>query len=423
MATGTIAPVGKHQFFGVDGTTPAAGGKLYTYAAGTTTPQSTYTTSAMTVANANPIILDSAGRCTIYMSPGSAYKLTLNTSADALIWTQDNVLAVPTSTASLDVTGTAGEALSERDCVYCSDGSGGKVAGRFYKADADFTYASSAAAIIGFAAADIASAATGSIRLGGQVTGFTGLSAGSAYYVSATAGAITSSAPTNARQVGVADSTTSLSMSAAPGVALPVSVANGGSGVASHTAYGVIVGGTTATGATQTVSPGAAGTVLTSGGASAVPTWGAPIFSLLYANSGTSTAAGATTVDSIAISGLTVKDRIHVLIAHQSVTQATAQPKMYNVTDGATFCNLTDAGSMTAGQSQSVAVYGMNQQSAVTLVTWFASGRTATPATTSFSPTMTTNWTSPWTLGLRHDGVTAGGTYQYNWAVYKIAGQ
>ena len=52
-------------------------------------------------------------------------------------------------------------------------------------------------------------------------------------------------------------------------------VTHGGTGVTTRTAYGVIVGGTTATGATQTVTPGTSGYLLTSGGASAVPTWAA----------------------------------------------------------------------------------------------------------------------------------------------------
>ena len=54
-------------------------------------------------------------------------------------------------------------------------------------------------------------------------------------------------------------------------------VTHGGTGVTTRTAYGVIVGGTTATGATQTVTPGTSGYLLTSGGASAVPTWTAAV--------------------------------------------------------------------------------------------------------------------------------------------------
>ena len=49
------------QFFDNNGA-PLAGGLIYTYAAGTTTPQATYTTSAGTTAHTNPIVLNSAGR-------------------------------------------------------------------------------------------------------------------------------------------------------------------------------------------------------------------------------------------------------------------------------------------------------------------------------------------------------------------------
>jgi hypothetical protein len=37
--------------------------------------------------------------------------------------------------------------------------------------------------------------------------------------------------------------------------------------------------------------------------------------------------------------------------------------------------------------------------------------------------TLATNWTSPFTVGLRHGGVTAGGTFRWTWALYKVAGQ
>ena len=80
------------QFFDNNGV-PLAGGLIYTYAAGTTTPQATYTTSAGTIARANPIVLDSAGRV-----PGgeiwllfASYKFVLQTSAAVLIATYDNV--------------------------------------------------------------------------------------------------------------------------------------------------------------------------------------------------------------------------------------------------------------------------------------------------------------------------------------------
>ena len=80
------------QFFDNNGV-PLAGGLIYTYAAGTTTPQTTYTTSAGTIAHANPIVLNSAGRV-----PGGQiwllfanYKFVLQTSAAVLIATYDNI--------------------------------------------------------------------------------------------------------------------------------------------------------------------------------------------------------------------------------------------------------------------------------------------------------------------------------------------
>lgn len=65
------------------------GGKLYTYAAGTTTPQATYSDAALTSANANPIILDANGEASIYVG-ANAYKFVLQDSTGAAIWTFDN---------------------------------------------------------------------------------------------------------------------------------------------------------------------------------------------------------------------------------------------------------------------------------------------------------------------------------------------
>jgi hypothetical protein len=90
------------------------GGKLYTYAAGTTTPQATYTSSSGLTAHTNPIILDSAGRVPggeIWITENVQYKFVLRDSADVLIATFDNLygisnLALPIS--SVNVTYTQG---------------------------------------------------------------------------------------------------------------------------------------------------------------------------------------------------------------------------------------------------------------------------------------------------------------------------
>jgi hypothetical protein len=80
---------------------PLAFGKLYTYQAGTSTPFATYTDSTGSVPNPNPIILDSRGEANVWLLIGSAYKFTLNDSANALIWTVDNILATPQGTPAL----------------------------------------------------------------------------------------------------------------------------------------------------------------------------------------------------------------------------------------------------------------------------------------------------------------------------------
>jgi hypothetical protein len=93
-----LSPVGgvAAQFFDNNGVI-LSGGKLFTYAAGTTTPLTSYTTNAGNVARTNPIILDSAGRVPdggeIWIT-SAAYKFVLKTSADVLIATYDNISGI-----------------------------------------------------------------------------------------------------------------------------------------------------------------------------------------------------------------------------------------------------------------------------------------------------------------------------------------
>jgi hypothetical protein len=100
-----LSPVGgaAAQFFTNTGAV-LTGGKLYTYAAGTTTPATTYTTSAGNVAHTNPIVLDAAGRVSgsgeIWLTIGTAYKFVLKDSNDVLIGTYDNIPSQITTNAS-----------------------------------------------------------------------------------------------------------------------------------------------------------------------------------------------------------------------------------------------------------------------------------------------------------------------------------
>lgn len=207
MAQGTVIPSPK--FVGLDTNgNPLAGGKLTVTLAGTSTPVNTYSDVGLTTPNANPVILDSSGRATIFLTPGVAYKFALTDSNNGAIWTQDNVLGTPVTANVASVTGTAGETLAAGHAVYLSDGSGGKNAGQWYNADTTNTYSSTLPAV-GMVVNAITSGTSGTITLGGSITGLTSLSVGSDYYISTT-GTITTSAPTNARHLGWADTTSSL---------------------------------------------------------------------------------------------------------------------------------------------------------------------------------------------------------------------
>lgn len=105
----SLTPSPKMQFFTASGI-PLVGGKLYTYAAGTTTPLATYTDSTGASANTNPVILDSRGEANVWLGVGS-YKMVLKDSVDTLIWTVDNILNVNQlssyTVASLPIAGNA----------------------------------------------------------------------------------------------------------------------------------------------------------------------------------------------------------------------------------------------------------------------------------------------------------------------------
>lgn len=88
-----LSPTPKFQFFN-DSTAVCNACKLYTYAAGTLTPLTAYSTSSGTT-HANPVVLDSLGRTTIYLS-SSSYRFILKTSADVQIWDQDNIQVLGT---------------------------------------------------------------------------------------------------------------------------------------------------------------------------------------------------------------------------------------------------------------------------------------------------------------------------------------
>jgi hypothetical protein len=84
------------QFFDDNGD-PLSGGKIFTYAAGTTTPKATFTDFTGATPHANPIILDAAGRppSEVWLTYGDSYKFILKDSLDTLVGTFDNIDGIP----------------------------------------------------------------------------------------------------------------------------------------------------------------------------------------------------------------------------------------------------------------------------------------------------------------------------------------
>ncbi len=209
----------------LDATGVAVNGALiYTYVGGTTTALATYTTSVGDVANANPIVADSAGRYVAYLAAGANYKFVFKTSAGATIRTQDNVLAVPGSAVNLDIQGTVGEAVTAGQVVYLSSGAEAVplTPGLWYLADADAAVTSTTCQSIGVAVSAIAINSSGTIRLAGEAPTASAVVVGTTYYVSTTAGAITSTAPTLARQVGVSITTSTIVLAATTAIAASI---------------------------------------------------------------------------------------------------------------------------------------------------------------------------------------------------------
>lgn len=135
---------------------------------------------------------------------GSAFVVYDQTNKNLYVWDGalwDNL----ENSEAVESSFTAGEDLAAGDAVYLS------AANTVSKADADDD---TKTRVIGFASAAVLATAAVLVKSSGIVPGLTGLTAGARYYLSATAGGITSTAPTssghNVMQVGFAKSTTEL---------------------------------------------------------------------------------------------------------------------------------------------------------------------------------------------------------------------
>jgi hypothetical protein len=116
----TPSPIGGFaaQFFDNNGVI-LSGGKIFTYAAGTTTPQASYTSASGVTPHSNPIILDSAGRVPggeIWLTDGLVYKFVIETATGILLGTYDNITGVNSNFINYTVqeeviTATAGQTV------------------------------------------------------------------------------------------------------------------------------------------------------------------------------------------------------------------------------------------------------------------------------------------------------------------------
>ena len=111
-----LSPVGgvAAQFFTNTGAV-LTGGKLFTYAAGTTTPLTSYTTNAGNVARTNPVVLDAAGRVPdggeIWIT-AQQYKFVLTDSNNVLIATYDNISGIGAASYQIqNFTGTGSQTV------------------------------------------------------------------------------------------------------------------------------------------------------------------------------------------------------------------------------------------------------------------------------------------------------------------------
>lgn len=102
-----LSPTPKQQFFDANGL-PLAGGKVYTYAAGTTSPITTYVDAGGVTTNTNPIILDSRGMANIWLRSSASYKYVIYDADDVLQFSTDNI-TIASSDSGGGATGGGGD--------------------------------------------------------------------------------------------------------------------------------------------------------------------------------------------------------------------------------------------------------------------------------------------------------------------------
>jgi microcystin-dependent protein len=96
MAQGFALASPRMRFFDANGL-PLAGGHVWFYIAGSSTPQNTYSDSALSSANTNPVILSASGEATVFVPAATLYKVNLLDAANVQQsgWPVDGIEALP----------------------------------------------------------------------------------------------------------------------------------------------------------------------------------------------------------------------------------------------------------------------------------------------------------------------------------------
>lgn len=214
-----------------------------------------------------------------------------------------------------------------------------------------------------------------------------------------------------------------------------LTVAKGGTSKTTRAAHTIAVGNSA--NAETELNTGNAGDLLTSGGANADPLWVAPAGSgmtLLHAGTGSDNTVANTVVDSHAISGLTEKDTLYIIVTMDRATQSGGGPDLYSTTDARVINTLNGGGTFNASCALQGIFYirrfpnddnklFINRQCYPNNAgLGYPSNETATGIADTLQAT-TTGFTGNWTIGLRTGGQTAGGVTGWTWAIYKIIGQ
>ncbi len=122
MSSAQLLPNVLQTWFTSNGT-PLVGGQIFSYIAGTSTPQATYTDQTAGTPNTNPVVLNSAGQASIWLRTDLAYKIVVEDSLNNVLATYDNILI--TNLVSIDKTklnsNIAGAGLSQNNSTKAFD--------------------------------------------------------------------------------------------------------------------------------------------------------------------------------------------------------------------------------------------------------------------------------------------------------------